>query len=313
MADGLLSLGGSIVNGVISAQAAKKQRKWEEQMQQQQMDWNERMMDKENQFNLNMWNMQNAYNDPSAQYQRMLNSGYNPLFYGPEGAGNASSLDSAQALGYERASNVQNPLVAGLNAFTGTLSLAKDLELKNAQISDLQAGIAKKNEETQSVVAQREKTLAEIDEVKARTDNYLANTDLTKAQRDRALKDLDWLDRLNEATVAEKETNARLNESQKKRIDDLLEGEKLIQVKTMQDFDEKWSKIHAEIAKIAGENALLAQDLENYALNHANNGFMGTGLSIPNLIRSGWLAGSKDKDTQKFEADAMANIVGNKY
>ena len=56
--------------------------------------------------------------------------------------------------------------------------------------------------------------------------------------------------------------------------------------------------IRAEIAKMAKETGLLEKDIENYALNQANNGFMGTGLSFQNLFRalisSG--RGSKERD-----------------
>lgn len=132
---------GSIANGIASYFGAKEQRKWEEQQQASQQEWNEKMMDKENQFNVNMWNMQNEYNDPSKQYERLLNAGFNPMFYGPDGTGNAEGMSSAQALGYERASNVQNPLATGAESmFQSSLqakSLQKDLELKNAQIDEI--------------------------------------------------------------------------------------------------------------------------------------------------------------------------------
>lgn len=135
----LLPSPNSIVNGIVGLIGAKKQRDWEEKQQQQQMDWNEQMMDKQNAFNVNMWNMQNAYNDPSAQYQRMLNSGYNPLYYGPEGAGNSSAMESAQALGYERASNVQNPLTAGVQSYLNTMQVEAQAKANVAKAKESEA------------------------------------------------------------------------------------------------------------------------------------------------------------------------------
>lgn len=137
MLDGLLDFGASIVNGVVSAVGASKQRKWEEKQAAQQQQWNEQMMDKQNQFNVNMWNAQNEYNTPLAQKQRMEEAGYNPMYYGPDGTANAGGVSAASPLGYERATNVQNPLQAGLEGFMSMRSLQKDIELKNAQIDKL--------------------------------------------------------------------------------------------------------------------------------------------------------------------------------
>lgn len=140
MAD-LISAGASVVNGALGLIGASQQRKWEEKQQDKQMQWNEMMMDKQNAFNVNMWNMSNEYNDPSNQYQRMLNSGYNPLYYGPDGTGNASAMESATALGYERASNVQNPLVAGLESALKTLQVESQARanVANARKSEADA------------------------------------------------------------------------------------------------------------------------------------------------------------------------------
>ena len=54
----------------------------------------------------------------------------------------------------------------------------------------------------------------------------------------------------------------------------------------MQDFEERWKKISAEIKLMSQQTKLSQQDIENYALNHMQNGFMGTGLSFPNFIRA---------------------------
>ena len=74
---------------------------------------------------------------------------------------------------------------------------------------------------------------------------------------------------------------------------------------------------------MAKETGILEQDLANYAINHASNGLLGSGLSVQNFMRLAKKTGvtdalnnlgkNKDKDTQRVEADAMNNIVGNKY
>lgn len=265
----LITAGASIANAAGStaynAASSKKQREWSEKMQKQQNEWS-----------LNMWNKSNEYNSPSAQVERMREAGLNPLYYGLDGS-SAGSLESAQPLGYERSSmeGIENPAAVALNA-----------RLAVAQAENVQANTAKQNQETLTEVQKREKLIAEIENTKQELNNLKSQEGLTDAQKAQIDKSLEWADRLNEATIAEKEANSKLNDSQKKRIDSLLDGEKILQSKSIEDFDYKWSKIRAEIQKMSKETGLLAKDIENYALNHANNGFMGTGLSLPNLIRA---------------------------
>ena len=283
----------------------KKTREFNREEAEKQRQWNENMADKQNAWNYEMWMKEQEYNSPANQMQRLLDAGLNPMFYGLDGNSTSQAPQAAQPLGYDRAtmSNMANPM-----------SSIGDVATKVAQIANIQADTAKKNNENLTETQRREKLVADIEEVRQEIKNKIAEEGLTKTQQDKLNKDIEWLDRLNQATLAEKESNARLNDSQKKRIDELLEGEKIIQSKTIEDFDHKWSKISAEISKIAKENAILEQDLVNYALNHANNGFMGTGLSIPNLIRAGFNPNKeKSEDEKKFEGDAMAAIVDNKY
>lgn len=59
-------------------------------------DWNYRMFTEQNDWNYNMWKEQNAYNDPSAQMERYLKAGVNPLWAISGGdPGNASQVSSA--------------------------------------------------------------------------------------------------------------------------------------------------------------------------------------------------------------------------
>lgn len=118
---------------------ASQQRKFETAEAEKQRQWNEQMQDKANAWNLDMWNRTNDYNAPSEQIKRMREAGLNPLFYGLDGS-SASSVQSAQALGYDRASvsSFDNPLTAGVAGASQALSLKKDIELKNAQLDKLQ-------------------------------------------------------------------------------------------------------------------------------------------------------------------------------
>lgn len=275
---GAAALGAAGTSAAAQSSMNKKTREFNKEEAEKQRLWAERMYNESNAWNYEMWQKEMEYNTPANQVQRLRDAGLNPMYYGLDGNSTNGGPDAAQPLGYDRAqaSDQPNPISAGI-----------DSAVKVAQVSNIQADTAKKNNENLTETQRREKMLAEIDEVKQNVKLKLAQEGLTNAERQKLEKDIEWLDRLNEATIAEKESSAKLSNAQKKRIEELLEGEKIIQSKTIEDFDHKWQKINAEIAKIAGENKLLAKDLENYALNHANNGFMGTGLSLQNLIRGG--------------------------
>lgn len=278
------SLAGTAGSTAYNAAQTKKQREWSEKMTQMQNDWN-----------LNMWNMSNEYNSPSAQVARLRDAGLNPLYYGLDGS-SANSLESAQPLGYERANmpTFDNPVAAAINA-----------RATMAQIENIQADTAKKNNENLTETQKREKLLADIENTKQELNNLKAQEGLTNSQKEEIDQRISWTDRLNEATINEKKANAALNESQKNRIDELLEGEKIMQVKEFEDFDRKWKKIDAEINKIAQETGLAKLDIENYALNHLTNGFMGTGVSLQNILRSGQFGRKPQWTDEDKEMDPM--------
>ena len=293
-----------LANSIGAANLDKANKEFAREESEKQRQWNEMMYNKQNTWNYEMWQKQNEYNSPESQLQRLRDAGLNPLYFGLDGNGNAGDLSAAQPLGYERANYTStiNPIAVGLDA-----------ALKTAQVANIQADTAKKGQETVSEVQRREKVQAEIENIKQQNNNLLAQEGLTNAQREQIEKNNAWLDRLNEATIAEKEANVKLSESQKNRIDELLEGEKLLQAKSAEDFDHKWSKIRAEIAKMAKETGLLEKDIENYALNHASNGFMGSGVSLQNMFRFGKEEMSNtNSSSRQRQGDAAGLIYDNK-
>lgn len=61
-------------------------------------EYNYRMFSEQNQWNLDQWNRENAYNDPSAQVERYIKAGINPLWaLGNGDPGAAQHLESASA------------------------------------------------------------------------------------------------------------------------------------------------------------------------------------------------------------------------
>lgn len=296
--DGILNIASAGVNAISQGIQNAQNRKFQSAEAEKQRDWNEAMQDKANAWSLEMWNKTNEYNSPLAQIERMREAGLNPLYYGLDGS-SANGLESAQALGYQQPDmkSTVNPIAAGIDA-----------ALHTAQISNIQADTAKKGQETLTEVQNREKIQADIEKTKQEIDNLKATEGLTKSQQAQIDKVVEWADRINSAAVAMHEANAALSNAQKNRIDKLLEGEQLIQAKTIEDFDRRWNKIDAEIKKMAAETGLAYLDIQNYALNHTSNGFMGTGLSLQNFVRA--IQGQKPKaDTEnEHTADAMDSM-----
>lgn len=262
---GASSIAGSIITNAFNAKEAEKQR-----------EWNEEMWAKENAWNEEMWAKTNEYNSPENQVKRLRDAGLNPMYYGLDGT-SAGGVQSATPLGYERAtmSQLDNPITAGLSAAA-----------QIAQISNIQANTAKTNNENLTETQRRENMQAELLTIKQELQNQLAEEGKTEAETKEIEKRIEWADRLNEATIAEADSRTKLNNSTRNRIDTLLKGEKIMQSKTIEDFDHKWRNMDAEFEKISAETGIAKLDIENYALNHMQNGIMGTGVSLQNLIRT---------------------------
>lgn len=288
-----LELGASVVNGISNYIGQTRQIEAEKEAAAEQRAWNEAMMDKQNEWSLNMWNKTNEYNDPSAQVKRLRDAGLNPLYYGLDGS-SANGMQSAQALGYDRASMAQmaNPLQVGAEGLRAGAEFVKDLKAKQAQIDNLNQDTAKKGEETATEVERRQNIIVERDKAKNEIDAIIASKVLTEAETEKLRKDVEWYDAITEAELAAKDASAKLNDAQRKRIEELLPGEKELQQMSMDDFYYQWQKIASEIAKssaeitkLGTETELTQKDIENYALNHMSNGFGGTGVSIQNIWR----------------------------
>lgn len=220
------------------------------------------------QLEQNQLSMQNEHDIYQYKVQGMQDAGLNPaLLYGQGGASSsapAAPSNSASGLDYQ--------------GLIGALSLKANLDKTKAETNKIA-------EETKSEQIRREKLAQEISNLKQDLRIAIVEEGISE-ERKRELEIANsWADRLNEANLHYVESQSALNDATKNRINKLLKGELDIQAKTIQDFDKAWEKIDAEITKISAETNILYEDLANYALNHAQSGFFGTGLSIPNLIR----------------------------
>lgn len=255
-----------LVGNLIQGASARKQ-------QARQQEYNKEMLRIQNDYNTQMFNAANEWNSPVNERARLEAAGINPLsIQGDAGVANAPQSASANPLNMYPAINPAANI--------------KELALATAQLENLRADTAKKSGENMTEIQRRENMKVQLEKDKQDILNMQSQKGLTDAQAEQVRRGLQWIDRLGQANESAIEASAALSKSQRKRIETLLEGEHLLQSKSLQDFDERWKKISAEIAKMSKETGILQLDIENYALNHANNGFMGTGLSIPNLIRS---------------------------
>lgn len=255
-----------LVGNLIQSNSAKKQ-------QARQQEYNKEMLRIQNDYNTQMFNAANEWNSPVNERARLEAAGINPLqINGDAGAANAPQSAAANPLNMYPAINPAANI--------------KELALATAQLDNLRADTAKKSGDTLTEIQRRENMKVQLEKDKQDILNMQSQKDLTDVQAEQVRRGLQWIDRLGKANESAIASSDALSQAQRKRIETLLEGEKLLQSKTLQDFEERWKKISAEIAKMSKETGILQLDIENYALNHANNGFMGTGLSIPNLIRS---------------------------
>lgn len=255
-----------LVGNLIQGSSAKKQ-------QAKQQEYNKEMLRIQNDYNTQMFNAANEWNSPVNERARLEAAGINPLQINGD-AGVANAPQSAAA----------NPM--NMYPAINPAANIKELALATAQLENLRADTAKKSNENLTETQRRENMSVQLEKDRQEIENMRSQKGLTDMQTEQINRGLQWIDRLGQANESAIQASAALSKSQKNRIETLLEGEKLLQSKTLQDFDVRWKKISAEIAKMSKETGILQLDIENYALNHANNGFMGTGLSIPNLIRS---------------------------
>lgn len=146
-----------------------------------------------------MWNMTNEYNTPAEQLKRLREAGLNPLFYGLDGS-SASAMQSAQALGYERAEMrpQDNPLQAGLDAYLKTKTTLAQEKLAGAEArkSEKEADLAEAKAITENLMRDRTYNLlgVQIDLETARKD--MTNAEIRKlgAEIQQVEKSVDKMD-----------------------------------------------------------------------------------------------------------------------
>lgn len=89
----------------------------------------------QNDWNMMMWNKENEYNSPAAKLARLQAAGLNPLFYGLDGAGTASSLQSADLANQQAPQLDAGAIGSSMSNLTSSLFNAAQIEIQKKQIA----------------------------------------------------------------------------------------------------------------------------------------------------------------------------------
>lgn len=289
---------GGIVSSLINAQSTWHTNK-------QQYEYNKKLAEAAYERNIAQWNIENAYNTPSMQVARMMAAGINPnTAYGNGAEANSGNAGTSPQLGYAS----YNPQAPFFDA-SSPIQNAFSAYMLQAKRSNIEADTALKSGQSRKV--EREIDNLEVDysiKKEQLRGLGLSNDALEIANR--------YIEREKEAKIANLEHDTSLKAEQERQVkfitDKILPKEVQLKDKSLQDFDEKWKKWHAEIENWASQTArndaekeLLIKDAENYALNHMDHGFMGSGISVTNLARG-------RKDASKKSSRLHSSVSGDR-
>lgn len=199
-------------------------------------------------------------------------AGLNPAMMYQSGAGGDYASASAQG-------------VAGSGSF-GDIVNAMTLPL---QIEQLKANIINTRERSKNLEQERDRILEQTKVLHEQIQEVKSRVDLTDTQQITLAETSKYIDLREQAALRKTDAEINLTFATRKRIDALLEGEKLLQSRTLEDFLYKWKKVEAEIQELAARTDMESRDLEDYAVNHMNTGI------VADLMRA-WLEAVKDQD-----------------
>lgn len=91
----LIGAGATLASGATQALAGGRMNRRAVKWAREANALNQQFAREQNQWNLDLWNKANEYNSPSAQRQRLIDAGYNPNLYDPNG--NLASTQPASA------------------------------------------------------------------------------------------------------------------------------------------------------------------------------------------------------------------------
>ena len=92
--DAAIGAASSLVGGLMGQHAQDKANKTNLQIARETNAANQQLAEKQNDWNIQQWNRENEYNSASAQKQRLIDAGMNPMFSDVT-AGTAQTVQSA--------------------------------------------------------------------------------------------------------------------------------------------------------------------------------------------------------------------------
>lgn len=223
--------------------------RWNYDIAHEANEWNWMNAQAQNEWNIQQWQRENEYNDPSAQMQRLIRAGINPIFgMGSIDTGNAQHLESAQvqpAVAAEmKAAHVEPAFDTFSQVRLGNI-IAASRDLMNAGQGFKRLGIEEMNAETAraSQISQEQLNRASIVEKRAaanaleiesqwKLETFGVRADQEASRLANMRKQLDLMDKQSD-----------LYQSQKHKLD---AEETLIREKTgriAEDYQLQWQQL----------------------------------------------------------------------
>lgn len=253
---------------------------------EQQYEYNKKLAEQAYERNVAQWMRENAYNTPAMQVARMTAAGINPQ----TAFGNGADVSSGNAGASPQLSYAQYNPQAPFFDVSSPIQNAFSAYMLQAKRDNIEADTALKSGQTKKVIRETNNLEVEYEKLQAQ----VAGLNLDNEAKEIANR---FIEREKEAKIANLEHDTALKGEQARQVayitDNILPKEVELKDAALKDFEEKWNKWHKEVelwasqsAKNDAERDLLIRDAENYALNHMQSGFMGTGISIPNVFRT---------------------------
>lgn len=201
-------VGGSIASGIIGARGAKKQFKYQQQLQNEAFN-----------YNTQMWNAQNEYNTPEAQMERYREAGLNPrLIYG----NGASSSGNATTPPQYQPPEAPNPHQSFNQASVVFMDAISNLLQRQEQIKSQRLDNAMKAVDLENYLDREESVYSGIGDDGWPTMDIVKRPGLGSLKRSQALETLRSTQRQNELKELDWYYNQTRNRRQEEIIDSAL-------------------------------------------------------------------------------------------
>lgn len=267
----LATVGASMINGFVGSHRDAVQFRRQQQLNRENNEFNAREAEKQRQAQANAQAQQERYNSEQSQVSRLKQAGLNPalLYGGATSSGGIGSMGSASA-----SPSSYTPTGQQLD-LVGAISSAADIDLKRAQIDNLNTNTQSQGEDVVSKSVQNKyvdsKSNVELLQM-------LQNLENLKKQGALSDKDLEWYDKIKSSALdqiksqidnwtsqselnkanADYVSGAKTNETQANA--DYVSGVKTEETKTQAYLNREKAKTEDTIRKLN-----ISSEMRNYA------------------------------------------------